>query len=120
MSCTTCPLNYDNAPCIPVIGKENTSLHFSVTYPDEIDISQGDIKLVIAEDERGECVVLTILEDEGLTRSGQVLHGDISVAQNILTEGQYYGEVRHDIDDDNAGIILKIQFEIRPTIARSS
>lgn len=124
MSCSnSCVLNYDNAPCIPVRAKTDTSIEFSVLYPTEIDLSMGTFVFMLSEDERGDCRVMTIQQGEGLdidsTADGYTVSLFIKKDHGLVF-GNYFGEVRHDIDGDNASIILKVQLEIESSIARLS
>lgn len=139
MSCSnSCGLNYDNAPCIPVRSKTDTSIQFSVFYPAPIDLSSGTFVFMLSTDERGDCRVKTVQQGEGLTVEAGTLvdtqgtYGTVGETVNGyyislfipkdhgLIYDHYFGEVRHDIDDDNANIILKVQLEIESSIARLS
>lgn len=128
MSCAnTCLLDYDNAPCIPIASKVDTSISFSLFYPDPIDLSAGTFKFVLSTDERGKCAVLTVNEGEGLDVNADTLDGENGYTLSLfipkdhgLAFGDYYGEVRNDIDDEQGNIILKVTLEIRPSIARLS
>lgn len=147
MSCSnSCGLNYDNAPCIPVRSKTDTSIQFSVFYPAPIDLSSGTFVFMLSTDERGDCRVKTVQQGEGLTVEagalidtqdpnkplGQGTYGPVGETVNGyyislfipknhgLLYNHYFGEVRHDVDDDNASIILKVQLEIESSIARLS
>jgi hypothetical protein len=129
VSCNTaCLLNYDNAPCIPIIAQVDTSIAFSVFYPDPIDLSTGTFVFVLSRDERGDCPVLTIAEGSGLEVAPDTLDGDngyrislfIPKDHGLPFYDNYYGEVRNDIDAQTANIILKIKLQINPSIARLS
>jgi hypothetical protein len=130
MACTNnCILNYDNAPCIPVIAQIDTSIRFSLFYPAPLDLSQGTFLFTLATDDRGDCPVLTIAEGDGLevaadtlTVEGEELSGwTVSVfipKTHGLKRRTYFGDVRQDIDAETASIILKAVIEITASQSR--
>lgn len=145
MSCNNaCLLNYDNAPCIPIIAYTDTSIEFSVFFPDPIDLSTGTFSFTLASDERGDCPTFSIAEGDGLTVAagtfidiqdpnkpiGQGIYGEVGDTingydvslfipkDNGLRFGDYYGQVRHDVDSEHASIILKTSIQIQSSIAR--
>jgi len=130
MACTTnCVLNYDNAPCIPVIAQIDTSIRFSVFYPAPLDLSAGVFLFTLATDERGDCPIMTIAEGDGLevfadtlTVEGEELSGwTVSLfipKTHGLKRRTYYGDVRQDIDAETGSIILKSVIEITASQSR--
>ena len=130
MACTNnCILNYDNAPCIPVIAQIDTSIRFSVFYPAPLDLSTGTFLFTLCTDDRGDCPVLTIADGAGLevnadtlTVEGEELSGwTVSLfipKTHGLKRRTYYGDVRQDIDAETASIILKAVIEITASQSR--
>jgi hypothetical protein len=124
MACTNnCVLNYDNAPCIPVIAQIDTSIQFSVFYPAPLDLSDGVFLFTLATDERGDCPIMTIAQGDGLEVVADTLDVDgeelsgwtISLfipKTHGLKRRTYYGDVRQDIDADTANIVLKTVVDI--------
>jgi hypothetical protein len=130
MNCSSaCTLNFDNAPCIAVVAQTKSSISFSIFYPEPLDLSTGTFTFVLSEDERGRCHKLTVTQLTGLTIAadtetvdGASVNGwraSLFIAKTHgLAAGEYFGELRHDIDVDTGTVILKVLLAITSSIAQ--
>ena len=111
-------LNFDWAPVVPVTGNIQRPFEIKATFPDEFNIALGTRKFVITEDEYGDRPVFT-LGDADILLQGQELTIPVPKTHG-LDVGEYYGELRQDVDEDHPTSVMKFVIRINPTQAKDA